>query len=281
MARIHIDPSLAAAVEFVDVSLRMPRTQRRKGGGRSARLRRLAQETSRVNESVFDAISVAIQPGDCVAVIDRDRRAHTAEFLRLAAGTLIPDHGHVHRQGEVIPILRRAGLINAKITVRQNIFVVGILLGMSPDEITERLDWIVSTAGLSKVLDTYARACPPELRRRIVWTVSMATRARIFATQGSLVVGDDQYREVGWAHVESLKAEGVTFLVAGQNARVMERFCTRAIVLGEGRVLLDGSVAEALALVGRGAVVEEDDDPVDDDVDLLENRAERDDFRAD
>lgn len=281
MARIHIDPDLAPAVEFDDVSLTMPRTKRRKGGTRGARLRRFAQETSRVNEPVLDGVSLSVAPGDVVAVLDKDRRGHTTELIRLAAGTLIPDHGHVRRNAEVIPILRRAGLVNAKLTVRQNIFVIGILLGMSPDEIHERMDWIVATAGLGKAIDAYARACPPELRRRIVWTVSMATRARIFATQGSLIVGDDAYREVGWQHVESLKADGVTFLVAGQNARVMERFCSRAVVLSAGRIVLDGTVAEALALVGRGAVVEEEDDQIEDEVDLLDNRAERDDFRAD
>jgi len=281
MARIHLDPDLAAAVEFDDVSLTMPRTTRRKGDGRSARLRRFAQETSRVSEPVLEEVTFSVAPGDRVAVIDQAKRGHTSELLRLAAGTLIPDHGHVRRKSAVIPILRRAGLVNAKLTVRQNIFVIGILLGLSPDEINERMDWIVETAGLGKVIDVYARACPPELRRRIVWTVSMATQARIFATQGSLIVGDEQYREVGWSHLETLKDQGVTFMVAGQTAPVMERFCTRAIVLEEGRVVLDGTVAEALTKVGRGAVKEDEDEPPVEDLDLLDNRAERDEWRSD
>lgn len=279
MARIHLSPHLANAVEFEDVRLQMPRTRRRKGGGRSDRLRRLASETSKVREDVFSGLSLAVEPGEAVAVIARDRRTETVEFLRLAAGTLIPDHGQVRRRDTVIPILRRAGLVNAKLTVRQNIFVIGILLGMSPAEINERMDWIVETAGLAKALDGYARSCPPELRRRIVWTVSMATRARAFATQGSLIVGDESFREVGWAHVEALKADGVTFLVAGQNAPVMERFCTRAVVIADGGVLLDGTVAEALALVGRGTLQDDDEEAVDDGADVLDS--DRDEWRAD
>lgn len=281
MARTHCDPHLANALEFADVSLTMPRTRRRKGGGRSGRLRRLAQETSKVNERVLADVSLTVAPGEAVALIAKDRKADTVEVIRLAAGTLVPDHGHVRRRDVVIPILRRAGLVNAKLTVRQNIFVIGIMLGMSPDEISERMDWIVATAGLGKALDGYARACPPELRRRIVWTVSMATGARAFATQGSLIVGDEGFRETGWAHVERLKSEGATFLVAGQNAQVMERFCTRAVVFGGGGVLLDGSVSDALALVGRGEVQEDDDEPVDEEVDILDPRSDRDEWRAD
>lgn len=279
MARIHLDPQFAHAIEFDDVRLTMPRTRRRKGGGRSDRLKRMAQETSKVKEQVFTGLSVVVEPGEAVAVIARERRSSTAEFIRLAAGTLIPDHGHIRRRDLVIPILRRAGLVNAKLTVRQNIFVIGILLGMSPDDINARLDWIVSTAGLGKVLDNYARAIPPELRRRIVWTVSMATQARAFATQGSLIVGDESYREVGWAHVERLRADGVTFLVAGQNARVMERFCSRALVLGDGGIVFDGGVSEAIDLVGRSRVQEDTDEAGEQEVDLLNE--DRDEWRAD
>lgn len=279
MARIHLSPHLPHAVEFEDVRLQMPRTRRRKGGGRSDRLRRLARETSKVREEVFSGLSVTIEPGEALAVIARDRRSDTVEFLRLAAGTLIPDHGHVRRRDTVIPILRRAGLVNAKLTVRQNIFVIGILLGMSPDQVNERLDWIVETAGLAKALDGYARACPPELRRRIVWSVSMATHARAFATQGSLIVGDESFREVGWAHVEGLKADGVTFLVAGQNAPVMERFCTRAVVIADGSIVLDGTVGEALAMVGRGTLQDDDEEVIDEGDDVL--GSDRDEWRAD
>lgn len=279
MARIHLSPHLAHAVEFEDVRLQMPRTRRRKGGGRSDRLRRLARETSKVREEVFSGLSVAIEPGEALAVIARDRRSDTVEFLRLAAGTLIPDHGHVRRRDTIVPILRRAGLVNAKLTVRQNIFVIGILLGMSPDQVNERMDWIVETAGLAKALDGYARACPPELRRRIVWTVSMATQARAFATQGSLIVGDESFREIGWAHVEGLKADGVTFLVAGQNARVMERFCTRAVVIADGAIAFDGTVAQALDLVGRGTLQDDEEEAVDDGADVLDS--DRDEWRAD
>lgn len=279
MARIHLDPHLAHAIEFDHVSLTMKRTRRRKGGGRGDRLRRLASETSTVQQDVFIDLSLSVEPGESVAVLARDRRTETVELLRLAAGTLIPDHGHIRRRDLVVPILRRAGLVNAKLTVRQNIFVIGILLGMSPDEIQSRLSWIVETAGLAKALDGYARACPPELRRRIVWTVSMATQARAFATQGSLIVGDEAFREVGWAHVETLRADGVTFLVAGQNARVMERFCTRGIVLADGGVAFDGSVAGAIELVGRGSLQDDEEETLDEGVDVLES--DRDEWRAD
>jgi len=94
-----------------------------------------------------------------------------------------------------------------------------------------------------------------------------------------LIVGDEAFREIGWAHVEQLRTDGVTFLVGGQNARVMERFCTRGIVLAEGGVAFDGSVAGAIELVGRGSLQDEEEETLDEGTDVLD--ADRDEWRAD
>ena len=263
MARVHLDPHLDHQVEFEAVSLTVLRAQRRKGSGRGDRLRRMASETRRVAHPVIQDVSVVIEPGECVGLVGRGRDAGLIEVLRLSAGTLIPDEGVVRRREAVIPILRRVGLVNGGLTVRQNIYVIGILLGMSPDQITAELDWIVESAGLAKFLDTYARTCPPPLRRRIAWTVAMATRSRTFAIHGALIMGDEQYREFCWSHVESLKADGVTFLIADQAPDELERFCERGLVFENGRLIADTSMTEALAMTGRRTRDNEDDNTPD------------------
>jgi ABC-type polysaccharide/polyol phosphate transport system ATPase subunit len=270
VARVQLDPTLENALEFESVSLTVKRTQRRTGGGRRDRLRRMASETVRVPHPVILDISLDIAPGECVGVLGEGRDAGVIELLRLSAGTLIPDHGQVRRRDVVVPILRRVGLVNANMTVRQNIYVIGILLGMSPEQITAELPWIVDVAALGKVLDTYARTCPNPLRRRIAWTVAMATRARTFAIHGALIMGDEQYRDFCWSHVEALKADGVTFLVADQEDETMLRFCERGLVLENGRVIADTTMAEALSMNRRRAG-DEDTDSGADENDLRED----------
>jgi ABC-type polysaccharide/polyol phosphate transport system ATPase subunit len=79
--------------------------------------------------------------------------------------------------------------------------------------------------------------------------VSMATGARIFAVEKSLVIGHGEFMERCWSHVEGLRGDGVTFLVASDEREVLDRFCDRALVLRGGRVLADTSVAEGLELL--------------------------------
>ena len=248
MARIRIEPELPSAVEFDGVSLSMPRSKRRGGQGTRHRIRRLAGESSRQQVPVFTDVSVSILPGESVAILG-GAKSGREEFLRLAAGTLVPDSGRVHRQDRVVPILDDSRCLTPSYTTRQNIYLTAGLLGMTPEETTGRLDWIVDMAQAGKWLDSYLRGAPRNMRQRLVWTVSMATGARIFAIEKSLVIGHGEFMERCWSHVEGLRASGITFLVASDEREVLERFCDRALVLKGGRIIADTTVEEGLGFI--------------------------------
>jgi ABC-2 type transport system ATP-binding protein len=248
MARIRIEPELPSAVEFDRVSLSMPRSKRRGGQGTRHRIRRLAGESSRQQVPVFTDVSVSILPGESVAILGGVKSGRE-EFLRLAAGTLVPDSGRVHRQDRVVPILDDSRCLTPSYTTRQNIYLTAGLLGMTPEETTGRLDWIVDMAQAGKWLDSYLRGAPRNMRQRLVWTVSMATGARIFAIEKSLVIGHGEFMERCWSHVEGIRASGVTFLVASDEREALERFCDRALVLRGGRIIADTSVEEGLGFI--------------------------------
>jgi ABC-2 type transport system ATP-binding protein len=248
MARIRIELELPSAVEFDGVSLSMPRSKRRGGQGTRHRIRRLAGESSRQQVPVFTDVRVSILPGEAVAILG-GAKSGREEFLRLAAGTLVPDSGRVHRQDRVVPILDDSRCLTPSYTTRQNIYLTAGLLGMTPEETTGRLDWIVDMAQAGKWLDSYLRGAPRNMRQRLVWTVSMATGARIFAIEKSLVIGHGEFMERCWSHVEGIRASGVTFLVASDEREVLERFCDRALVLRGGRIIADTSVEEGLGFI--------------------------------
>ncbi len=248
MARFSIDPDLSSVMAFEDVSLTMPRADRRSGQGRRHRLRRLAGETKTRQVQVLDGISFEVRPGEAVAVLADDGEG-CEEVLRLAAGTLMADGGTVRRRTRVVPMLDDSRCLDASYTVRQNIYVVGALLGMSPEEVAANLGWITRMADTGKWMDAYLSAAPKNLRQRIVWTTSMATRAEAFAIEESIVVGKDEVADRCWRHVEELRDAGVAFLVTSGDAQALERFCTRAIVLRDGRVIADTSIGAALEMV--------------------------------
>ena len=246
MARLSLKPHLVPIVAFDDVGVRMPRRRRRKGDGRRQRLRRIAGEVKRDEVWRLRHATFEVAEGESVAIVG-GRGSGREALLRLAAGTLMPDEGTVNRRVPIIPMIEVARVLNRRYTVRQNIYIVGAYLGMSPDEVTEKLGWIVSFAGVDAILDKYLGTAPPLIRQRLAWTIAMATDARAYAIEQVLIVGERDFRQQCWTHVDKKREDGVTFLLASDSPKQFRRFCDRAILLGEGRVLAQTTVPDAIA----------------------------------
>ena len=248
MARQRLDPDLESMLLFTDVGINILKGRRRQGGGRRHRLRRFVGEQSRTGSWVLRGVSTQIAAGESVAVLGLKNSGRT-EFLRLAAGTLIPDEGVVRRRAQVLPMIDLGRAFGRGFTVRQNIYLLGGLLGLTPDKVESALPEIVETARLAPNIDKYLRGASALTRQKLAWAIAMAVNAPVVAADEMLVVGDVEFRKRCLAHVERLRAAGTTFLVSTDVPRKFEGFFDRAIVLHNGGVVADGALADGLALL--------------------------------
>jgi ABC-2 type transport system ATP-binding protein len=246
VARHSLSPGLPSIVEFDDAGVRMPRRRRRKGDGRRQRLRRIAGEVKRDEVWRLRHASFSVGEGESVAIVG-GRGSGREALLRLAAGTLMTDEGRVSRRVPVIPMIDVGRSLIRGYTVRQNVYVVGGLLGMSPDEIGEKLGGIVAFAGVEGILDKYLGAAPALIRQRLAWSIAMAADARAYAIEQVLVVGERDFRQQCWTRVDRMREDGVTFLLASDSPKQFRRFCDRAILLDEGNVVAQTTVPDAIA----------------------------------
>lgn len=246
MARLSLNPRLDALVAFEDAGVRLPRRRRRKGDGRRQRLRRMAGEVQRDEVWRLRHATFRLGEADSLAIVGGKGSGREA-LLRLAAGTLVPDEGRVRRRVPVVPMIELARSLNRRYTVRQNIYLVGAHVGMSPDEVGEKLAWIVSFAGVEGILDKYLGTAPALVRQRLAWSIAMATDARAYAIEQVLIVGDREFRQRCWTHVDRKREDGVSFLLASDSPKQFRRFCDRAVLLDAGHVVAETTVPDALA----------------------------------
>lgn len=246
MARVAIDREFDAVVEFSNVSIRMPRHRRRRGSGRRQKLRRIAGEVRRDEIEALTDVSFRIEPGESVAVVGPKGPGRQA-LLRLAAGTLRPDEGTIRRSRPIVPMIEVARAFARMYTIRQNIYIVGGLLGMTPQEIERQLPQIAERAGVSNMLGRYLNAAPPTVRQKLAWTIAMSVNADAYAIDQTLVVGERAFRQEAWTHVDQLREQGATFIISSDSPKQFRRFCDRALYVADGRLVADTTVPEALA----------------------------------
>jgi ABC-type polysaccharide/polyol phosphate transport system ATPase subunit len=241
---------MESLLEFSHVSLTMSQTKRRSGAGKSKRLRRFAGETKRRVVPVVNDLSFSVQAGQSIALVGGRSLARTA-LLRLAAGTLMPDSGKVTRSESIVPMIGIARALGRGYTVRQNIYLVGGLLGLTPDQVEQRIPQITEFADLKSILDRHLGAAPASTRQKLAWSIAMSLDARFYAIDQTLVVGERDFRQKCWTHVDQLREQGATFIISADNSKVYRRFCDRALYFNQGTLGADTTVAEALALVRK------------------------------
>ena len=265
MARVRIQPGADAAVAFESVGLWMPKSRRRTGGGRRHRLRRLAGEVQRTRTWVLRQASAHLDPGEIIAVVGT-RNSGRESVLRLAAGTLLPDAGRVLRNQTVVPIVSLARCLDRRLTTRQNIYLVGGLVGMTPNQITAHLDSIIDSSGVRSILDKHLGATATPIRQRLAWHVAMATESRAFAIEQVVGAAATSVQDQAWAQIQDRAQDGAAFLIVSDDERRLRSSCTRAWYLDEGTLEeMDVTAALARLRLARGrdlgdAIVEEDRD---------------------
>jgi ABC-type polysaccharide/polyol phosphate transport system ATPase subunit len=195
-------------------------------------------------------VSFTINPGDSVAIVSGKPLLRTS-LTRLVAGTLNPDSGSVVRSERVVAMIGIARAMGASFTLRQNAYLVGGLMGMTQEELTEKIPGIIKFADLGNYLDRYLRVAPSNARQRLAWSLAMAIDARVYAIDGTLVVGELEFRKKCWTAIDALREEGATFLISSHGGKHYRRFCDRGLYFDQGALIADTTVSKALALARK------------------------------
>lgn len=269
MARLTVDPDLDVMLRFEGVSLTMPRKVRRKGAGRRGAVRRMAGDVKRETEVVLEDVSFSIAPGESVAVL-ASRDSGRGELLRLACATLLPDAGTVRRRTPITPMYDISRTFARGFTVRENIYVTASMMGIPEARVTALVPQIAEQARVTRQLDGFLADLSHTARQRIAWSIAMATQAPMYAVDNILEVGKPDYRAMCLAHAQSLRAQGVTFLMVSDVPEQVRAFCDRALLI-QGTHVVEADIESGLAWFAT--IADEDgprrplEDRRDDDVD--------------
>ena len=102
---------------------------------------------------VLDDISFNVKKGESFGIVGRNGSGKTT-LLRILSHIYQPDNGSVETNGTVIPVLALGLGFHPELTAITNIYQSSILLGISKNQITEKIDDIIKFAGLEKFADT-------------------------------------------------------------------------------------------------------------------------------
>ena len=193
----------------------------------------------------LDDVSLSFRHGDRVGVVGRNGAGKTT-LLRVLAGVYEPEVGDAWRLGRTAALLNVFVGFDDDASGRENIMTRGLLAGLGPEEIRARLGAVAEFSELGGYLEMPVNTYSTGMRFRLGFAVCTAFDPDILLMDEWLAVGDRPFLEKARGWLEAF-AERVGILVlVSQDAALLRRVCTTAVVLDAGRVEAVGPVADVL-----------------------------------
>ncbi len=186
-----------------------------------------------------------LQPGEIVGVIGRNGSGKST-LLRLLAGILKPTEGTVITRGRVRSLIDLLSGMNPDFDGWENIRLKGAILGLSPQEIEERLQDIVTFADLGDFIHQPLRTYSTGMQLRLAFSVVIHTPMDIFLVDEIIGVGDLFFRQKSLQRLQELQRQGIGIVLVTHNLYYVEEICTRAILLEQGQVITEGNPTEVV-----------------------------------
>lgn len=208
---------------------------------RIARLRRGVTEAWGLRDVTF-----SIGPGEAVALLGPSG-AGKSTLLRTIAGVFTPDVGRLDVEGRVGTLLSiDAGLMGA-LTGRENGTLVAVLAGLGRGEARRRLATVAVESGLGAAFDRPVGSYSQGMRARLGFTIAMESAPDVLLLDEVHEALDHAFRAEVERRARELVERGGIVVAAGHDHPLLERICTRALLMSDGRVAADGPFAEVQA----------------------------------
>jgi len=200
------------------------------------RLRGRAIEAPRADEIwALRDVNLEIEEGDSVGIIGRNGAGKTT-FLKTVARIVRPTVGGVRVRGRVGALLEVGTGFHPELTGRENVYLNGVILGLSRRQVRRRFDDIVEFAGVERFLDTPLKRYSSGMYLRLAFAVAAHVEPDVLVVDEVLAVGDAEFQRRCLGRIGELRQEGRTVLFVSHDTGAVGQLCRRAVWLDEGRV---------------------------------------------
>jgi lipopolysaccharide transport system ATP-binding protein len=190
-------------------------------------------------------VRLSLEAGESVGLIGHNGAGKTT-LLKLLAGISRPTRGAVRTHGRVASLINLGAGFHPELTGRENIFLNGVILGLSRREVRARFDDIVEFADLGAAIDTPLKRYSSGMYARLGFAVAAHVEPDVLLVDEVLSVGDVAFQDRSIRKMLSFRDAGRAILFVSHNLSAVEMMCQRAVWLDYGQVRTAGPTAEVV-----------------------------------
>jgi len=191
----------------------------------------------------LDNINLEIKTGDRIGLVGANG-AGKSTLLRTLARVFKPSEGKFTWEGKITPLLNQTPGMEMEDTGLENIEIVCMLLGMSEEEIGEKINGIVEFSGLGDFINMPIRTYSTGMLARLGFSIATSINPGILIVDEGIGAADAQFSEKAAKKVNELLNASEILILASHSQHMIEQWCEKAIWLDHGKIQMIGSVTE-------------------------------------
>jgi ABC-type polysaccharide/polyol phosphate transport system ATPase subunit len=192
-------------------------------------------------------VSFEVPKGTTLGIIGSNGSGKST-LLKLMAGIHRPTSGGVNTNGRISALIELGAGFHPEFTGRENIFINGIILGLSRKEIQEKLEDIIRFSELEDFIDNPVKTYSSGMYMRLAFSIAAAVDPEILLIDEILAVGDANFQRKCQNKLNSFKADGKTIVLVTHDLGALEKHCDRVVWLDHGELLAYGDVQSVVQM---------------------------------
>ena len=228
-----------AIIEAKDVSIRYITGDFKDIGIKEYVMRRLTGNYH-VKEFWADRhVSFTLERGDMLGIIGSNG-AGKSTILKALSGIMIPTEGSVTVNGSIAALLELSAGFDGDLTVRENTFLRGALLGYTRAFMVDKYDEIIAFAELEDFQDRPFKQLSSGMKSRLAFSIACLVNPDVLILDEVLSVGDGAFRKKSGDKMREILSKGVTGLLVSHSVEQVRELCSKILWLDHGQVVAVG-----------------------------------------
>ena len=179
-------------------------------------------------------VTFSLEKGDMLGIIGTNG-AGKSTLLKAVSGIMEPTRGHVHREGNIAALLELASGFDGDLTVRENTYLRGAMLGYTRKFMDEKYSEIIAFAELEEFQDRPFKQLSSGMKSRLAFAIASLVQPDILILDEVLSVGDGAFRKKSEEKMREIIGGGATTILVSHSIAQVRDMCSKVLWLHKGR----------------------------------------------
>jgi len=207
----------------------------------------------RTYHTVYEAlkgVSFEVKSGEVLGIVGPNG-AGKSTLLKILTGVLLPDEGKVIVSGRITGLLELGTGFNYEMSGLENIYMNGLLLGMTREELDAKKEAIISFSELGDFIYEPLKTYSSGMVMRLAFSIAIHADPTCFVVDEALSVGDAHFQQKCIKKIKEFREKGGSIVFVSHDLNAVKILCDEAILLHQGEVLEKGSSEKVINAYNR------------------------------